>query len=145
MKKTKFDTKTLAAIGVMAALVFVTTKFFSIPIPIGGGKTALQLGNVMCVLSGLLFGGLPGGLAAGIGSMIVDLTDPVWAPEFWITFITKFCMGFAAGAIAHSGKPSMARNIVAAVSGALLYVALYLSKTYRQYFWATLGKQFPLF
>ncbi|MEG1782136.1 MAG: ECF transporter S component, partial [Oscillospiraceae bacterium] len=99
MKKTKFDTKTLAAIGVMSALVFVATKFFSIPIPIGGGKTALQLGNVMCVLSGLLFGGLPGGLAAGIGSMIVDLTDPIWAPEFWITFIMKFAMGFAAGAI----------------------------------------------
>lgn len=62
--------------------------------------------------------------------MIVDLMDPLWAPEFWITFINKFAMGFVAGMISHMGKTSTGKNIVAAVTGALTYVALYLGKTY---------------
>ena len=133
MKKQKFNTTTLAAIGVMAALVFITTKFLRIPIPIGiGGKTQLHLGNSMCILAGLLFGGVPGGLAAGIGTAIVDLTDPRWAPEFWISFINKFAMGFAAGTIAHMGKKSLSKDIVAATVGSFTYVALYIFKSYIQ-------------
>ena len=130
MKNNK--TRNFAFIGVMAALVFVTTKFMSIPIPVGAGKTSLHLGNVMCILSGLLFGPVNGGLAAGIGSMIVDLTDPLWAPEFWITFIMKFVMGFVAGLISHIGKPTKAKVTVAAVLGAVSYVFCYLSKNYIQ-------------
>ena len=74
--------------------MFVLTKFISIPIPSPLGKTALSVGNAMCVLSALLFGPAVGGLAAGIGNALVDLTDPAWAPEFWITFINKFLMAF---------------------------------------------------
>lgn len=117
----------------MAALVFITTKFLRIPIPMGiGGKTQIHLGNSMCILAGLLFGGVPGGLAAGIGTAIVDLTDPRWAPEFWVSFINKFAMGFAAGTIAHMGKKSLPRDIVAATVGAFTYVALYVFKSYIQ-------------
>ena len=131
MKKTKFNSRTLAIIGLMSAVTFVVTKFISIPIPVAiGGKTRIHLGNSICVLSGLLFGGLPGGLAAGIGSALVDLTDPRWAPEFYITFINKFAMGFIAGAIAHMGKRSLGKDIVAATAGAFTYVALYLLKSY---------------
>ena len=100
MKKQKFDSKTIAAIGVMAALVFITTKFMRIPIPVGAGKTQIHVGNSMCILAGLLFGPVPGGLAAGIGTALVDLMDPRWAPEFWVSFINKFVMGFTVGAIA---------------------------------------------
>ncbi len=130
MKKNKMDTRQFAFIGVMAALVFVTTKFISIPIPVGAGKTQIHFGNVMCVLSGLLFGPVAGGLAAGIGSMIVDLMDPLWAPEFWVTFLMKFVMGFVAGLISHIGKPTKAKITVAAVVGALSYMAVYLGKNY---------------
>ncbi|MBQ3588471.1 MAG: ECF transporter S component [Oscillospiraceae bacterium] len=130
MKNNK--TRNFAFIGVMAALVFVTTKFMSIPIPVGAGKTSLHLGNVMCILSGLLFGPVNGGLAAGIGSMIVDLTDPLWAPEFWVTFIMKFVMGFVAGLVSHLGKQTKFKTTAAAVLGAVSYVFCYLSKNYIQ-------------
>ena len=100
-KKTFFTVRNLALIGVLAAIVFVLTKFISIPIPSPLGKTALSVGNAMCVLSALLFGPAVGGLAAGIGNALVDLTDPAWAPEFWITFINKFLMAFIAGVIMH--------------------------------------------
>ncbi len=123
-------TKQIVTIALMAALVFTTTKFFSIPIPVGAGKTALHLGNVMCLLSGLLFGPLVGGLSAGIGSMIVDLTDPLWAPEFWVTFIMKFAMGFIAGLIMKMGAETKIKTSIAAITGALTYFILYIGKTY---------------
>lgn len=129
--KRKFSTLKLAIIGLMAAMVFVATNFrIDIPTPLG--KTMLHLGNVMCILSGLLFGPLIGGLAAGFGSAMFDLFDPTFAPEFWITFIMKFTMGYLAGYIAHrSGRNGEDKkfNVIAAIVGAFSYVILYIVKT----------------
>lgn len=129
--KKKFSVYQLAVIGLMSAMVFVATNFrIEIPTPLG--KTMLHLGNVMCLLSGLLFGGVMGGLSAGFGSAIFDLFDPSFAPEFWITFILKFAMGFIAGYISHRNGyngENKKINLVAAIIGAAAYVALYISKT----------------
>ena len=143
--KRKFSTLHLAIIGLMAALVFVATNFrIDIPTPLG--KTMLHLGNVMCLLSGLLFGGVTGGLAAGFGSAMFDLFDPTFAPEFWITFIMKFAMGFIAGYIAHgNGRNGEDKkfNIIAAITGAVTYVILYIGKTFiMSYF--ILSKEFSV-
>ena len=129
-KKTFFTVRNLALIGVLAAIVFVLTKFISIPIPSPLGKTALSVGNAMCVLSALLFGPAVGGLAAGIGNALVDLTDPAWAPEFWITFINKFLMAFIAGVIMHKVHvgSERVRVWVASLCGALTYCVLYVAK-----------------
>lgn len=130
-EKSKFSIYKLSVIGLMSAMVFVATNFrIEIPTPLG--KTMLHLGNVMCLLSGLLFGGAIGGLAAGFGSAIFDLFDPAFAPEFWITFIMKFAMGFIAGYISHMFKyngENKKINIIAAICGATIYVILYISKT----------------
>ena len=89
MKNKKFTVKDITTIALMAALVFVATNI-KIDIPTPLGKTMVHMGNIICVLTGMLFGPLHGGLAAGIGSALFDLFDPVFAPEFWITFIMKF-------------------------------------------------------
>lgn len=127
----KYSIYKMSVIGLMAAMVFVATNFrIEIPTPLG--KTMLHFGNVMCILSGLLFGGAIGGLAAGFGSAIFDLFDPAFAPEFWITFIMKFAMGFLAGKISHAkgfNGENRKLNIIAAVIGAASYVVLYISKT----------------
>ncbi len=127
----KYSIYKIAVIGLMAAMVFIATNFrIEIPTPLG--KTMLHLGNVMCILSGLLFGGTIGGLSAGFGSAIFDLFDPAFAPEFWITFIMKFTMGFIAGKISHikdyNGENKRI-NIIAAITGAAVYIVLYISKT----------------
>lgn len=129
-KKNFFTVRNLALIGVLAACVFVLTKFISIPIPSPLGKTALSVGNAMCVLSALLFGPAVGGLAAGIGNALVDLTDPAWAPEFWITFINKFLMAFVAGVIMHKVHlgGERVRIWIASLCGALTYCLLYVVK-----------------
>ncbi len=129
--KRKFSTLKLAIIGLMAALVFVASRFrIDIPTPLG--KTGLHIGNVMCVLSGLLFGPVIGGLSAGFGSAMFDLFDPTFAPEFWITFIMKFVMGYLAGYISHmNGRKGEDKkfNTIAAIVGAFSYVVLYIGKT----------------
>ena len=117
----------LAMIGVMSALVFALSAL-SIPI---GTSSRIHFGNIMCLLAGLLFGPGVGGLSAGIGSMLYDFTNPLYVREFWITFINKFAMGFAAGALQHVLLKKLGEKLrlpLAAAGGALLYVALYLFK-----------------
>lgn len=131
MEKNKYFTvHNIALIGILAAMIFVLTKFVSIPIPSPLGKTALSVGNAMCILSALLFGPVTGGLAAGVGNALVDLLDPVWASEFWITFINKFLMTFVAGLVMHKVKlgGENVRIWFAGLLGALTYSLLYITK-----------------
>ena len=128
-EKRTFDTRTIAVIGVLAAMVFALT-YVGIDIPSPLGKCKIHFGNIMCILSGLLFGPVTGGLAAGIGSTLFDLTDPSWAPEFWITFINKFAMGCVAGLVYRRltvGGPQN-RTWISALCGSLTYSFLYISK-----------------
>ena len=91
----RFSTVRLAVLGMMTALVFAG-NFFRIIIPLSTGQTAFTLANIMCCLSGLLLGPI-GGLAAGLGSALYDLTNPLYASECWLTFLTKGAMGLGAG------------------------------------------------
>ncbi|MEG0769783.1 MAG: ECF transporter S component [Ruthenibacterium sp.] len=126
MKKSKFTVRELAVIGLLSALVFV---FSWLQIPLGT-VARIHLGNVFCALSGLLFGPLAGGLAAGFGSMLFDLTNPAYIAECWITFLTKFFIGFLAGAIAQRGKISLKTDVLGAAVGSGAYVGLYLTKSF---------------
>lgn len=131
MKENKyFSVHRIALIGILAAAIFVLTKFVSIPIPSPLGKTALSVGNAMCILSALLFGPVTGGLAAGVGNALVDLSDPAWAPEFWITFINKFAMAMVAGLLMHVVRFGRERIRIwlAGAAGAMTYVVLYVAK-----------------
>lgn len=125
-------------VGLMAALCMVS-NYLQIRIPIGGDAgTRIHFGNIFCLLSGYLLGGIGGGLAAGIGASVFDLTDPIYAPEFYITFLFKFLMAFICGMIAYSGKKqgkSFGRNVVAGIAGQLTYIVLYLSKTFVVKYW----------
>lgn len=132
----KTTTRLLAWIGLMSALVFVGS-FLRIRIPVGPSATGLHLGNVFCILSGLLLGGIPGGLASGIGSAIFDLSSE-YASEFFITFCTKFAMGWVAGYLFHralpkirglKGKNPLYSASIAAILGSLTYTALYTLKS----------------
>lgn len=67
----KFSTKQLTYAGIMAALVFVATRFLGFPIPTGYGW--MHLGDTFVYLSGALLGPL-GAIPAGIGSMLSDIT-----------------------------------------------------------------------
>lgn len=130
--KKGFTLRDLVLVGVMAAVVFVVTYLIKIgPIPTPAGPTQLKLGNAFCLLGGILLGKTKGGLAAGIGSMLFDLTNPAFVSDAPITLINFFLMAFVCGAIAWAngaeGKNNK-QNILAAVAGALTYLALYFLK-----------------
>ena len=151
MKK-KFTLVQIVYIGVMAALVCAVTFF---RFPLLGSK--VHFANAMCLLSGLLMGGVPGGLAAGFGSA---LYDALWGGydliQVVITFVSKFLMAWVCAAIAFSGGSQAkhhGKNIAASIIGALTYVALYMLKhfIYQKFIygypmdavWVTLGSKLP--
>lgn len=124
-------TVNIALTGLMGALVLVGT-FLNIPIPLPGDRTMLSLGNVFCILSGLILGPVYGGLAAGIGSFIFDLVGG-WASSAPFTLVFKFLMAFVCGLIAYgkgTAPQKLGRLIAAAVCGSLTYCVLYLGKSY---------------
>ena len=133
-KNKKWGVYDIVFIGVMSAVVFVS-NFLSIPI---GDVTRIHFGNVFCVLSGLLLGGIKGGLCAGIGSFFYDLTNPFYIAESPITFLFKFVIGFFAGTISHSGDrggKNIIFNIIGSVTGSVAYVILYLCKNFIEEFY----------
>ncbi len=132
MKK-KITVKEMAMTGVLAALVYAASAFLQIPIPTAIDNTRIHMGNVMCLLSGLLLGPLWGGFAAGFGSMFFDLTNPLYTASAPFTFAFKFAMAWLCGKIAWGNgadAKKIFRNITGATCGAVLYVILYLSKGY---------------
>lgn len=131
--KENSKTKQIVLVGLLAALVCVGSALrFTIPISFGG-TTSFHLGNIMCALSGILLGPWGGALASGIGSAIYDMTNPLYISEAWITFLFKGAYGLVAGLIAWgAGRHGMSyrRNTAATVSGAVVYAALYLTKSF---------------
>ena len=126
MKNKKDNLYRIVAVALMAALVYVG-NYMQIKIPNGGLVTRIHLGNSMCLLAGLLFGGISGGLSSGIGAAMYDLFDPVYITSAPITFINKFAMGFTAGILRKKGKKWV---IPAAVAGQAVYILLYLGKSF---------------
>ena len=123
----------IVIVGVMAAVIFVVTSVIKIgPIPTPAGNTMIKLANAFCLMAGILFGGVRGGLAAGIGSMIFDLTNPAFVSSAPFTFVFFFMMAFVAGAVSHIGEADgkkIGLNIAASIAGSVTYLVLYLSKS----------------
>ena len=128
----KLTTQKLVYMGLFTALVYIFSRFFQIPIVTPLGQTRFHLGNVFCLLAGLLLGPVNGGLAAGVGSALFDLFDPVYFTSAPVTFITKFAMAFVAGMVYKNRKELVDKPkiIVGSILGQLTYVVLYLGKTF---------------
>ncbi|WP_297719277.1 ECF transporter S component [Intestinimonas sp.] len=133
MKQSKLSPQKLAVLGMMTALVFAS-NYARIIMPIAiGGRTSFTLANIVCCLSGLLLGPV-GGVASGLGSAIYDLTNPLYAAECWITFLTKGVMGLVAGLAVRRAlerdKLSYLNGLFGAILGCAAYYVLYFAKSY---------------
>lgn len=126
-------TRRLVTAALMAALTVAGSALrITIPLDIAG-TTSFHLGNIMCALSGILLGPWLGGLASGLGSFLYDIIFyPAYISESWITFLTKGAYGLITGLVICAGKKKWGygKAILATVSGALTYAALYLAKSY---------------
>jgi len=121
-------------VGLMAALVFAASYMrIIIPLSLGGNTAAIHFGNIFCVLSGLFFGPLYGGLAAGIGSAVYDLTNPLYISSMPFTLVFKFTLAAVCGKVAHSngrGANDTKFNIIGAAAGSVAYIILYLGRDF---------------
>ena len=130
--KQKISTRRIVLAALMAALTVVGSAIrVTIPVDIAG-TTSFHLGNIMCALSGLLLGPGLGGLAAGLGSAIYDMTNPLYISEAWLTFLMKGSYGLMAGLVAWLGNKNWGyiKAVLASLTGAATYALLYLGKTY---------------
>lgn len=132
------STKKLVYAALMAALT-VAGSALRIKVPLDiSGFSAFHLGNIMCALSGILLGPWLGGAAAGLGSAIYDMLDPVYISECWLTFLMKGAYGVLAGLVAWRGKKAWSAGeknsyfmaLLSSIAGALSYAVLYLAKSY---------------
>jgi uncharacterized membrane protein len=130
--KQKLSTKRIAMAGLMAALTAVGSGIrVVIPVSIGG-NTAFHLGNIFCALSGILLGPWLGGAAAGLGSFLFDMSNPMYAAEAWLTFLMKGAYGLSAGLVIRAFRKDWGywKAILATASGAFIYAIVYLGKNY---------------
>ena len=130
--KSALTTKKIVMVALLAALTVVGSSFrVTLPLEIAG-TTSFHLGNIMCALSGILMGPWLGALAAGMGSAIYDMLNPLYISEAWITFLTKGAYGLAAGLVIWAGnkKWGYGKAVLSALTGALTYAVVYLSKSY---------------
>lgn len=131
-KKTN-QTLRLALAGMMVAVV-LASNYISIPTAF----SRLHVANAICLLAGMLFGGLQGGIIAGLGSALFDLTFPAYAAEAWITFLMKGTMALLCGLIVSSawGRRNGRRAFVTgSLVGAVTYIVLYILKNYIMLRW----------
>ncbi len=131
-KKSIFTTRNIVLTGLLAALT-VAGSAIRVPVPLDiVGTTAFHLGNIMCALSGILLGPWLGGIAAGLGSAIYDMLNPLYISEAWITFLFKGLYGLVVGLVMLVGKKhwSYGRAAIATTAGAVTYAVIYLLKSY---------------
>ena len=119
--------------ALMAAIVYVLTLLY---VPLG--ESRVHFGNAASMLAGLILGPWLGGLASGIGAFLFDLTHGYEFVEALVTFASKFLMAMAAGLVAGAykeegnvlnGKGHL-RVVLGCVLGGLVYIALYMLKTF---------------
>ncbi|MGX8797096.1 ECF transporter S component [Fusibacter sp. JL298sf-3] len=101
-KHTQIAVKDIVLTGLLIALVFVSTLFINIQLPVSLKGGLIHMGNVALFLSAILFGKNKGALAGAFGMGLFDIVGGwyLWAP---FTFVIRGVMGYIVGAIAYSG------------------------------------------
>ena len=92
MEKKLINVKTVVAIGIGAALMFVLMRY--VAIPSGVPNTNLNLGIAILSIFAAIFGPLAGLLIGFIGHTLVDLT---WGGVWWTWVIADALYGLAIG------------------------------------------------
>lgn len=115
MKNKKLSVKDIVITALLAAICFVAT-YIHIPF----GKAMIHLGTTAIFISAMLFGGIKGGLAGGIGLGLFDLLGGYVAYAPW-TLLTKGLTGLVCGFISFAGRKNdgFGKQIVFDVLGCL--------------------------
>jgi uncharacterized membrane protein len=125
--KTSKKTLDLIMTAMLVALVFLSTFFLNIKLPISVNGGLVHLGTGMLFIASILFGPKKGALAGAIGMGLFDLVGGwlLWAP---ITIVARGLQGFIVGKIAWSNGrkgSSLASNVTATIVSIPFMIAVY--------------------
>ncbi|WP_019243616.1 MULTISPECIES: ECF transporter S component [Bacillus] len=125
--KSRQKTFDLIMTSMLVALVFLSTVFLNIRLPITANGGLVHLGTAMLFIASILFGPKKGALAGAIGMGLFDVVGgwALWAP---ITFTARGLQGYIVGKIAWSnGRKgnSIALNLIATIVSIPFMVAVY--------------------
>lgn len=120
-------TRDMVISALLIALVFVSTKFINIRLPISVNGGLIHAGNTMLFVAAIIFGKRKGAIAGAFGMGLFDVLSGwlAWAP---FTFVVRGVMGYIIGHIAWSaGKKGddLMTNIFAIIVGAVWMIAGY--------------------
>jgi len=112
-------TRDLVETGLLIAIVFISTMFINIRLPISINGGLIHMGNIALFLSAMLFGKKKGAIAGAFGMGLFDILSgwAIWAP---FTFIVRGSMGYIIGSISHmndKAAESFTQNILAVLAG----------------------------
>ena len=107
-----------ALTGLLVALVFVSTYFIQIRLPISINGGLVHLGNVVLFTIAIVFGKEKGAIAGAFGMGLFDVLSGwmIWAP---FTFVIRGAMGYIIGGISYR-KGLKGENILWNLLGILL-------------------------
>ncbi|MCL2699375.1 MAG: ECF transporter S component [Defluviitaleaceae bacterium] len=127
MMTTKSRTYDMVMIALLTAITYVATRFIHIPVPTSvttGGL--MHLGNIVIVVSAIVFGKKKAAVSAAFGMALFNLTSPfvIWAP---FTFVIRGMQGYAIGHISHmkDNGSNTFFNIAAVTAGGVIQIAGY--------------------
>lgn len=117
----KMNTKDVIIIGMLAAVNIIAVN---IKIPYGNGAM-VHMGTAVLFATAIAFGGFRAGMASAIGLFLYDVMGPfiAFAP---FTLVIKGSTGLIVGKIAYVKNPTLARNIIACLIGAIVTLAGYM-------------------
>ncbi|MCY9139794.1 ECF transporter S component [Peribacillus frigoritolerans] len=120
-------TMDLIITAMLIALVFLSTFFLNIKLPIAANGGLVHLGTAMLFIASILFGPKKAALAGAIGMGLFDIVGgwTLWAP---ITIVARGLQGYIVGKIAWSmgrNGTSNAFNVIATIVSIPFMIAVY--------------------
>jgi uncharacterized membrane protein len=120
-------TMDLIITAMLIALVFLSTFFLNIKLPIAANGGLVHLGTAMLFIASILFGPKKAALAGAIGMGLFDIVGgwALWAP---ITIVARGLQGYIVGKIAWSkgrNGTSIAFNVIATIVSIPFMIAVY--------------------
>ena len=122
-------TYNMVVVALLTSLTYVATRFiyFQPPMALQSGGL-IHLGNVMIVVSAIVFGKKKAAVSAALGMALFDLTSPyaIWAP---FTFVIRGAMGYTIGAVSHmkNNGSNIVFNIIAITAASIIQIVGYYS------------------
>ncbi|MED3986610.1 ECF transporter S component [Peribacillus simplex] len=121
------NTMDLIINAMLIALVFLSTFFLNIKLPIAANGGLVHLGTAMLFIASILFGPKKAALAGAIGMGLFDIVGgwTLWAP---ITIVARGLQGYIVGKIAWSkgrNGNSIAFNVIATIVSIPFMIAVY--------------------